>query len=469
MYEPLAIKYRPKTLNTVIGQEPIVNIIKSAIKKNRISNGIIITGIRGTGKTSIARIIAKAVNCLSTDEEDKPCLKCSSCISDNQNNIDIIEMDAASNTGVDDIRIIIESCQYKPALLKYKVFIIDEVHMLSKSAFNALLKTLEEPPSHIKFIFATTEIDKVPDTIISRCLRLDLKRVSDIELTQYLSEIANKESIAIDQETLRLIAKIASGSVRDALSILDQVFHIPEPIKFSDVSLLLGVIDNHTLANLLEKALYGDVKEVINLLREMYSKGANVRSTFDSILELLHYMMCIKTNTVNISDFYFQEEVKAKLKVISSSVTLPSLNQIWQVIIKGLKELQITPNDLITLEMTFIRICYLSEIPDLNTIINNIDQKKNNTISSIEDIWKLCGNDVVLLNFVKQYVGIKNINGKKITFNIDKEFPEKLLNKLKNILFEYELIFETTNHQDSNDQDLIKKALDLFPNAIVEE
>lgn len=472
MYKPLAIRYRPTSLEEVIGQDLVVSIITSAIESDKLSNAIILTGIRGTGKTSIARIIAKAINCSSLLPK-KPCTTCESCkLIDDQKTLDIVEMDAASNTGVDDVRVIIESCQYRPLLLKYKVFIIDEVHMLSKSAFNAILKTIEEPPLHAKFIFATTEIEKVPDTIISRCLRLDLKRVSQVEMAQYLSQVANKENISIEPRAIQIIAKASSGSVRDGLSILEQVFYLPQPIKEREVSQLLGVIDNDTIADFLSKLISQNTKAALKFARDIYEKSSSVRSIFEGVLELLHYMLCIKLNAVSFSDNFISTEVATKLECIAESLSIPSLNQIWQIILKGIDELKSAVNELLVLEMTVIRIAYLSPVPDLYELINT--SKPNNTapeekrsITSVEDIISIIKNDNVLLSFFKQYSSLAGINGSKLVIEYSTKFPEKLRESLDNKISAYGYTIEWTAKDDEykDVDELLEEAQKLFPKA----
>lgn len=469
MYKPLAIRYRPTSLQEVIGQDLVVSIINSAIESEKLSNAIILTGIRGTGKTSLARIIAKAINCSSALPQ-KPCTTCDSCrFIDDQKTLDVIEMDAASNTGVDDVRVIIESCQYKPLSLKYKVFIIDEVHMLSKSAFNAILKTIEEPPLHAKFIFATTEIEKVPDTIISRCLRLDLKRVSQVEMAQYLSQVANKENVSIEPRAIQIIAKASSGSVRDGLSILEQVFYLPQPIKEREVSRLLGLIDTDTIADFLSKLISQNTKEALEFARDIYEKSSSVRSIFEGVLELLHYMLCIKLKAVSFSDNFVSLKVITKLESIAGSLSIPSLNQIWQVILKGIDELKSAVNELLVLEMAVIRIVYLSPVPDLYELINskpNDEMESKQNITSTEDVISIIKNDTVLLSFFKQYSSLTEVIGKKLVIEHSPKFPEKLKENLENIINSYGYEIEWISKNDEGNVDeLLQEAQKLFPKA----
>lgn len=480
MYKPLPLKYRPKTLDEVVGQEVVVNLIRSAIKAGKISAPIILTGIRGTGKTSLARIIAKAINCECID--NPPCCTCASCLSiENNSTFDVMEIDAASNTGVDDIRSIIESCQYKPTTLKYKVFIVDEVHMLSKSAFNALLKTLEEPPAHVRFLFATTEIDKVPDTVLSRCLRLDLRRVEFSEIAQYLSRIAKIENVNIEPRAVQLIASASGGSVRDALSILNQVFYLDQPIKVSSVSDLLGVVDNDVLINLLQLIISGDSAGAIKEGRVIYSKISSVRSILNGILEILHYAACKKLEVVNISDNFTSPESASKIDNIFKEITLPSINQIWQVVVKGIDEISKSVSEALALEITIVRACYIAPLPDLYSIVsgvassntNNKVELKAETISSIEDVVRLVSSDAVMSSCLKQYAVFKGVSGKEVRLMYKSNFTEKLRDKLSQIVFQVGYTVEWEADKDASeayhDDPLVAEALQIFPGSQVSD
>lgn len=479
MYKPLPLKYRPKTLDEVVGQEVVVNLIRSAIKAGKISAPIILTGIRGTGKTSLARIIAKAINCECID--NPPCCTCASCLSiENNSTFDVMEIDAASNTGVDDIRSIIESCQYKPTTLKYKVFIVDEVHMLSKSAFNALLKTLEEPPAHVRFLFATTEIDKVPDTVLSRCLRLDLRRVEFSEIAQYLSRIAKIENVNIEPRAVQLIASASGGSVRDALSILNQVFYLDQPIKVSSVSDLLGVVDNNVLIKLLKLIISGDACGAINEGRAIYSKISSVKAILNGILEILHHATCKKLGVVNISDHFTSEENEVLIDNIFKEMTIPSINQIWQVVVKGIDEISKSVSEALALEITIVRACYIAPLPDLYSIVSNLGPSGNSNneiesakISSIEDLVSLVHSDALMSSCLKQYSVFNGVLGKEVRLAYKSNFTEKLRDKRSQVVsqFGYTLSWIPVDTQDRSyhDDPLVAEALQIFPGSQVSD
>lgn len=479
MYKPLPLKYRPKTLDEVVGQEVVVNLIRSAIKAGKISAPVVLTGIRGTGKTSLARIIAKAINC--EDQDNPPCCSCAACLSIESNStFDVMEIDAASNTGVDDIRSIIESCQYKPTSLKYKVFIVDEVHMLSKSAFNALLKTLEEPPAHVRFLFATTEIDKVPDTVLSRCLRLDLRRVECSEIAQYLSRIAKIEGVDIEPRAVQLIASASGGSVRDALSILNQVFYLDPPIKASSVSDLLGVVDNNVLIKLLQLIISGDACGAINEGRAIYSKISSVKAILNGILEILHHATCKKLGVVNISDHFTSEENEVLIDNIFGKMTIPSINQIWQVVVKGIDEISKSVSEALSLEITIVRACYIAPLPDLYSMVSSVGASSNTnnkvelkaeTISSIEDVVRLVSSDAVMSSCLKQYAVFNGVSGKEVRLMYKSNFTEKLRDKLSQIVSQvgYTVVWESDKDASEayHDDPLLAEALQIFPDAQV--
>ena len=375
VYIPLATKYRPQKFSDVIGQDIVIKIITRGMQKNRLGAALLFSGIRGIGKTTIARILAKAFRCEHADPE--PCGTCEFCKEFAQGNqIDVIEIDAASNTGVDDVREIIESCRYKPTTGKYKIFIIDEVHMLSKSAFNALLKTLEEPPEHVKFMLATTETYKIPETILSRVLKFDLKKVDQPVITQYLSSICNRENIVADVESLSLIAKVADGSIRDGLSILDQAINMSEKneISVTDVKDMLSISNDTDIVDLLELMLKSNVKETISKYRTVISGSVSANKLANTLLEYIYVLTCLKNNIVPLGD-YANNDLMPKLKNIAEKVSIAALTKVWQMLLKGIQELKISDHQEIILEMIVVRIAYASTLPDLEEIIGEFQER----------------------------------------------------------------------------------------------
>lgn len=386
VYIPLARKYRPQKFADVVGQDVTIKIITRGMQKNRLGAAMLFSGTRGIGKTTIARILAKAFRCENFDGTNvEPCCKCESCLSfarDNQ--IDVIEIDAASNTSVDDVREIIESCRYKPTTGKFKIFIIDEVHMLSKSAFNALLKTLEEPPEHVKFLMATTETYKIPETILSRVLKFDLKPVDAGLIAQYLSSVCNQENISAGAEALSLIAKAANGSIRDSLSILDQAINMADnnTITVDDVKAMLCLSDDIDIIKLLDLILDNDVKAAVTKYREILKDDISAVSIANLLLDYVHAMTCLKTDVTLFENTYSQA-VLSQLKSLAEKTSLPALSKIWQMLIKGLNEINACDRPEIVMEMIIVRIAYASGLPDLYELINREPTQKK-APSSIE-------------------------------------------------------------------------------------
>ena len=377
VYIPLATKYRPQRFADVIGQDITVKIIMNGMLKNRLGAAMLFSGTRGVGKTTIARIVAKAFRCENSNPE--PCGKCESCLSfANGSQIDVIEIDAASNTGVDDVREIIESCRYKPTTGKYKIFIIDEVHMLSNSAFNALLKTLEEPPEHVKFLMATTETYKIPETILSRVLKFDLKRIDAAVLAQHLSAICNQENVIASADVLMAIAKAADGSIRDSLSILDQVINVTDKneISMDDVKSILGMSDEFDIVELLKLIVSANVKSAVHKFREILTANISCEKVANTILDYIHVITCIKSN-IELQNGVVTEDILPQLKLIAENVSLPALTRIWQMFLRGMKEIKMCDRPEIVLEMIIVRIAYASGLPDLADIIsgNGIEKK----------------------------------------------------------------------------------------------
>lgn len=380
-YVILARKYRPQTFDDLLGQDALVQTLTNAINNNRIHHAYILTGIRGVGKTSTARIIAKALNCTGVDGKGgptvHPCSVCENCKAITAGrHIDVMELDAASRTGVDDIREILDGVRYKPTNARYKIYIIDEVHMLSKNAFNALLKTLEEPPSHVKFIFATTEIRKVPVTILSRCQRFDLQRLKIDELMKMYHKIIQCENLSADEDALQLLARAADGSARDATSLLDQAISLGSGnIKLDIVKNMIGLADRTQNFELFEFLVDGNIEKVLESLLSQYKNGANPITILQDLINITHFVAKIKIIPQAVNEPDVSEEEKSFAKTMSEKVSIAILSKIWQMMIKGISELQIAPVQIDALEMILIRIAYAAHLPSPFEILNDIKKK----------------------------------------------------------------------------------------------
>ena len=392
----LALKYRPQNFDDLIGQDVVVETITNSIIANKVPNAYLFTGIRGVGKTTIARIVAKALNC-SNGIENKCKVKCDNCDAiTNSNHIDVLEMDAASRTGVDDVRELIEFSRYGPTSSKYKIFIIDEVHMLSKQAFNALLKTLEEPPEYLKFIFATTEIKKIPITVISRCQRFDLSRIRSSELFNYIKKIKDKEGGKITDEALKLIVKISEGSVRDALSLLDRALLTLNPkteLDLKSAQKIFGFFDKSQLIDLFEFILKGDEIKVIEIYRKIYDQGVEPKIFINDFLELLYYFKNIESLTLESTNFSLNDQEFQKIKDLNKNLDPSVLILFWQFTISTLDELAIVSNQHLSMEMFLLRLMHLSSIKlqkntDINSVSENpvIDKEINDQSKPIDQI-----------------------------------------------------------------------------------
>ena len=384
----LALKYRPQTFDDLIGQEVVAETITNSIKADKIPNAYLFTGIRGIGKTTIARIVAKALNC-SNGIENKCKIKCDNCDAiTNSNHIDVLEMDAASKTGVDDVRDLIEFSRYGPTSAKYKIFIIDEVHMLSKQAFNALLKTLEEPPEYLKFIFATTEIKKIPITVVSRCQRFDLSRIKSSELLEYIKKIKDKENGKITEDALKLIVKISEGSVRDALSLLDRALLSLDDGKELDLNSaqkIFGYFDKSQLIDLFELILKGEETKVINIYTKIYDQGVEPKVFINDFLELLYYFKNINSLTLESTNFSLNDEEFSKIKNLSNQIDSEVLILFWQFAISSLEEIDIVSNQHLSIEMFLIRLMHLSSVKSKNKVEKvEIDLKSENLVNNKE-------------------------------------------------------------------------------------
>ncbi len=380
-YKVLARKYRPQKFKDLIGQDVLVEILTHAITNNRLAHAYILTGVRGVGKTTTARLIAMSINCKGRDRDiSEPCGKCETCIyTFKDGNLDVIEMDAASNTGVDDVREIIENVKYKPINSKFKIFIIDEVHMLSKSAFNALLKTLEEPPEHVKFIFATTEVNKVPVTVLSRCQRFDLQRVNNKVLTEQLIKISEIEKIKITNDAISLIARAADGSVRDSLSLLDQaITEDSSEINSEKINTMLGLADKNKIFQLLDTVLYGKTSDALNQYKELYDLGCDVVMIFDELLNIIHFLTQLKIAPQLKDDILIPESERNQGLELAKKISINNLNIIWQILFKGYQELKTGIHLYQHGEMILLRIIFLKdEIPPDN-LVNKIQHSNEN-------------------------------------------------------------------------------------------
>lgn len=385
-YRVLARKYRPHRFDDLIGQEVLVRTLTNAFSTGRIAHAFLLTGIRGIGKTTTARIIARGLNCIGPDGTGSattdPCGECPNCkmILDDRH-VDVIEMDAASRTGVDDIREIIETVHYAPTSARYKIYIIDEVHMLSKNAFNALLKTLEEPPAHVKFIFATTELRKIPITIVSRCQRFDLRRVEIERLAGHLNNICEQESVKADSEALTLIATAAEGSVRDSLSLLDQAIAMSTDeagnvvIEAEAVRDMLGMADKTRSFALLEHTFKGQAKDAVESLRRLYERGGDPLLLLNDLLEITHFVTRIKLATGLQDDVQYSDIEQQKARALADSLSMPALTRGWQMLLKGIQEVKIAPHPLAAAEMILVRLAYAASLPSPEELLRKLDKE----------------------------------------------------------------------------------------------
>ena len=383
----LALKYRPQEFKDLIGQEVMAKTITNAIKIGKTPNAYLLTGIRGVGKTTTARLIAKALNCQKnvdtkiTCSSEKFCPTCQEII--NSNHIDILEMDAASKTGIDDVRELIENSKYSPTSAKFKIFIIDEVHMLSKQAFNGLLKTLEEPPPSLKFILATTEVRKIPVTILSRCQRFDLKRVGIEELSAHLKKIASKENGKISEDAIKLVARTSEGSVRDSISLLDralisQSINQDKQIEETDVRQMLGLADKSKIISLFKEVLSGNEKNALKFLRELINDGLDAKNFLNDILEVL-YLFSRRISLGPIEkDMSISEAEVQMVDQYSKNIDMQDIGLFWQLTIKTIDDLRIVGNENLTLEMYIMQLVHLKNIESRNQT-SNLDNDKNQT------------------------------------------------------------------------------------------
>ena len=380
-YQVLARKYRPETFADLVGQEAMVRTLKNAFAADRIAHAFIMTGIRGTGKTTTARIIAKGLNCVGENGNGgpttEPCGKCDPCraISDGRH-VDVMEMDAASRTGVGDIREIIESVHYRAASARYKIYIIDEVHMLSTSAFNALLKTLEEPPAHVKFIFATTEIRKVPVTVLSRCQRFDLKRIEPEVMMALLTKIASAEGAQITEGAMALITRAAEGSARDATSLLDQsISHGAGETTADQVRAMLGLADRGRVLDLFDLIMQGDAAGALSELSSQYADGADPMAVLRDLAEITHWISVIKITPETAQDPTTPPDERERGLDMASRLAMRMLSRMWQMLLKSLEEVSLAPNAMMAAEMAVIRLTHVADLPDPETLIKRLQSQ----------------------------------------------------------------------------------------------
>ena len=474
----LALKYRPKKFEDLIGQNIVAETIINAIKSDKIPNAYLFTGIRGIGKTTIARIVAKSLNCLNGIEKlcsEKLCDNCQA-IADSSH-IDVLEMDAASKTGVDDVRDLIEFSRYGPTSSKYKIFIIDEVHMLSKQAFNALLKTLEEPPEYLKFIFATTEIKKIPITVVSRCQRFDLSRIKSSELFEFIKKIKSKENGKVTDDAIKLIVKISEGSVRDALSLLDRGLLSIGKNDELDLALaqkIFGYFDKSQLINILKLILKGEEKKVLDAYRQLYNQGVEPKIFINDFLEILYYFKNINYLTIESSNFSLNDDEFSNIQKMSKDIDNQTLLMFWQFTIRTLEELDMVSNQNLTIEMFLIRLMHIdnkkkdeqdskdysndnnftkpiSSLKNNDTVsqIKNITQEKKlkqetqsnikaekNLINSLEELIEFCAvkKEIKLKYELEKNVNLVSFEKNRIeisfNYNLDKNFVKDLSMKL---------------------------------------
>ncbi|WP_108500997.1 DNA polymerase III subunit gamma/tau [Paracoccus indicus] len=382
-YQVLARKYRPETFADLVGQDAMVRTLKNAFAADRIAQAFIMTGIRGTGKTTTARIIAKGMNCIGPDGEGgpttEPCGVCEHCVAISEGrHVDVMEMDAASRTGVGDIREIIESVHYRAASARYKIYIIDEVHMLSTSAFNALLKTLEEPPPHVKFIFATTEIRKVPVTVLSRCQRFDLRRIEPEVMIDLLKRIAGAENAQITEDALALITRAAEGSARDATSLLDQsISHGAGETTADQVRAMLGLADRGRVIDLFQMVLRGDAAAALTELQSQYADGADPVAVLRDLAEITHWISVVKITPDALDDPTISPDERARGKELSENLPMRVLSRMWQMLLKALEEVSAAPNAMMAAEMAIIRLTHVADLPDPEALIRRVQQAQN--------------------------------------------------------------------------------------------
>src|SRR5947199_398574 len=380
-YRVLARKYRPQDFTALIGEGALVRTLSNAFASGRIAHAFMLTGVRGVGKTTTARIIARALNCIGPDGSQReptihPCGVCEPCVAIAESrHMDVQEMDGASNNGVEEVRQIIDSVRYAPASARYKVYIIDEVHMLSTAAFNAFLKTLEEPPEHAKFVFATTEIRKVPVTVLSRCQRFDLRRVEADVLMGHLSNIAKKEGVEVEAEALGVIARAAEGSVRDSLSLFDQaIAHAAGVVRAEAVRHMLGLADRTRVIDLFEHLARGDIAGAFKEFREQYDTGADPIVVLSDLAEFVNFVTRVKIVPATADNVAFGETERRRGRDFAAKLSMRVLSRMWQMLLKGITEAQAATRPAAAAEMVLVRIAYVADMPTPDEAIRMIEQ-----------------------------------------------------------------------------------------------
>ena len=388
-YQVLARKYRPQTFADLIGQEAMVRTLKNAFAADRIAHAFVMTGVRGVGKTTTARIIAKGLNCVGPNgtggPTTEPCGMCEPCraIAEGRH-VDVMEMDAASRTGVGDIREIIDSVHYRAASARYKIYIIDEVHMLSTSAFNALLKTLEEPPAHVKFIFATTEIRKVPVTVLSRCQRFDLKRIEPEVMMAHLAKVAGLEGTSLATDALALITRAAEGSVRDAMSLMDQaIAHGAGETSAAQVRAMLGLADRGRVLDLFDLIMRGEAAAALAELAAQYSDGADPMAVLRDLAEITHWISVVKITPTAAEDPTTPPDEQTRGLDMSSRLPMRALSRMWQMLLKSLEEVALAPNAMMAAEMAVIRLTHVADLPDPETLIRRLQSQAQPVVGTV--------------------------------------------------------------------------------------
>ena len=377
-YRVLARKYRPQTFADLIGQEAMVRTLKNAFASDRIAHAFVMTGVRGVGKTTTARIIAKGLNCVGPDGSGgpttEPCGVCEPCVAITEGrHVDVMEMDAASRTGVGDIREIIDSVHYRAASARYKIYIIDEVHMLSTNAFNALLKTLEEPPAHVKFIFATTEIRKVPVTVLSRCQRFDLKRIEPEVMMAHLARNAGLEGAQLAADAMALITRAAEGSVRDAMSLMDQaIAHGAGETTASQVRAMLGLADRGRVLDLFDMVMRGDAAAALEELATQYADGADPMAVLRDLAEVAHWISVIKITPMAADDPTTPPDERSRGLDMAGRLPMRVLSRTWQMLLKAIEEVSLAPNAMMAAEMAIIRLTHVADLPDPETLLRKL-------------------------------------------------------------------------------------------------
>ena len=474
--EIFALKYRPQSFKDLIGHEEITTSIYNSIKINKIANAFLFTGIRGIGKTTFARIVAKALNCEKGLEnlcENNFCSNCEAII--NSNHIDVLEIDAASRTGVDDVRELIEFSRYRPSIANYKIFIIDEVHMLSKQAFNALLKTLEEPPKYLKFIFATTEIQKIPITVVSRCQRFDLSRIETETLFKFLKSIGIKENKEIEDNALKLIVKISEGSVRDALSLLDRalISNSKNILTLNEAQKIFGYTDKSSYIDLVNILLKGDETSVITHYRNIYTLGIQPINFLNEFLEILYYIKNISNITLHGSIFSLNDDDYKKILQLSKKISPSDILLYWQFTLRAIKELGLVSNQNLSIEMFLIQLMYLIKKPakyeekidgknNLNNSseslsqksfpvsqlknINQIEQRKDknikkeeNQIKNLDELLNLCiqKKEITLKYEIENNLNLVSFSHNKIEISFNEKLSKHFVKDLSEKLYDW--------------------------------